>query len=359
MRQLGVRNIAQYSAGNVHRMPFPAVFFFFLPTFTSFILSAMFTGACGPPEKLSLALVQRSNVLRMTLKLAYLSQCEQNKVTKPGVALGSQRPWGLDGSFVVQPCSLLSKGGGLTENIPRVLPQGRGVVLDAASWEVPPVFGWLSAQGKISSAEMARTFNCGIGAAVVVEKSEADTVVQRLKESGQNAWIVGEVVHCESASNRVQIRHLAESLTLAASKTDVSDAVTVNGAVGGAAKRLKLHIRETVARERMKVGVLISGSGTNLQALIDQSLRHDSCAEIVLVISNKPGVQGLQRAENAGIPTKVVAVRSYAVLCRCWCLLCLLCCVCCVCAVSVSVCVVSVLCCAVLCLLCLCCTVML
>ena len=236
----------------------------------------------------------------MTLKFAYLSQC---KVAKPV-------PWkptslGLDGSFVVQPCSLLSKGGGLTENIPRVLPQGRGVVLDAASWEVPPVFGWLSAQGKISSAEMARTFNCGIGAAVVVEKSEADTVVQRLKESGQNAWIVGEVVHCESASNRVQIRHLAESLTLAASKTDVSDAVAVNGAVGGAAKRLKLHIRET-ARERMKVGVLISGSGTNLQALIDQSLRHDSCAEIVLVISNKPGVQGLQRAENAGIPTKVL-----------------------------------------------------
>ena len=55
----------------------------------------------------------------------------------------------------------------------------------------------------------------------------------------------------------------------------------------------------------MKVGVLISGSGTNLQALIDQSLRQDSSAKIVLVISNIPGVQGLKRAEAAGIPTKV------------------------------------------------------
>ena len=65
LQKLGVRNIAQYSAANV---PFPA---FFPPTFTSSILSAMFTGACGPPEKLSLALVLRSCVLRMIVKMAY------------------------------------------------------------------------------------------------------------------------------------------------------------------------------------------------------------------------------------------------------------------------------------------------
>ena len=67
--------------------------------------------------------------------------------------------------------------------------------------------------------------------------------------------------------------------------------------------------------KKMKVGVLISGSGTNLQALIDQSLRQDSSAKIVLVISNVPGVQGLSRAEAAGIPTKVSVWEDYWVLC--------------------------------------------
>ena len=74
--------------------------------------------------------------------------------------------------------------------------------------------------------------------------------------------------------------------------------------ITGAAKKLKLSNGKDGDR-RMKVGVLISGSGTNLQALIDRSLRHDCHAQIVLVISNVPGVQGLKRAENAGIPTKV------------------------------------------------------
>ena len=65
LRKLGVRNIAQYSAANV---PFPA---FFPPTFTSSMLSTMFTGACGPSEKVSLALAPRSHVLRMIVKFAY------------------------------------------------------------------------------------------------------------------------------------------------------------------------------------------------------------------------------------------------------------------------------------------------
>ena len=72
----------------------------------------------------------------------------------------------------------------------------------------------------------------------------------------------------------------------------------------GATKKLKLSNGKD-GHNTMKVGVLISGSGTNLQALIDQSLRHNSHAQIVLVISNVPGVQGLKRAENVDIPTKV------------------------------------------------------
>ena len=69
LRKRFVRNIAQYNAANVPRIPFPAGVF--LPTFTSSILSAMFTGMCDPPEKLSLALMPRSFVLRMIVQLAY------------------------------------------------------------------------------------------------------------------------------------------------------------------------------------------------------------------------------------------------------------------------------------------------
>ena len=71
--------------------------------------------------------------------------------------------------------------------------------------------------------------------------------------------------------------------------------------VHGSCKKFKLD-----RPPRTKVAVLISGTGTNLQALIDQSKKTDSTSEIALVISNKAGVMGLQRAEKAGIPTKVI-----------------------------------------------------
>ena len=84
-------------------------------------------------------------------------------------------------------------GGGLLDNIPRVLPEGIGVRLDAKSWPVPPVFGWLAKAGNIDSHEMARTFNCGIGMAIVVAPDQADKASDLLTKAGEKVYRIGIV----------------------------------------------------------------------------------------------------------------------------------------------------------------------
>ena len=101
-------------------------------------------------------------------------------------------------------------GGGLLENIPRVLPAGCGVELDAATWTAPAVFGWLQQQGKIADEEMARTFNCGIGMAVMVEPAEAANTIQAFAKQGETAMEIGRVV--ESQSQTVTLLNLSAAL---------------------------------------------------------------------------------------------------------------------------------------------------
>lgn len=84
-------------------------------------------------------------------------------------------------------------GGGLTENIPRALPEGLGVWLDGTSWEVLPVFRWLAEWGKITPPEMARTFNCGIGMVAVVASDQVAAVTAVLQEAGEKVFRIGEV----------------------------------------------------------------------------------------------------------------------------------------------------------------------
>jgi phosphoribosylformylglycinamidine cyclo-ligase len=85
-------------------------------------------------------------------------------------------------------------GGGFTENIPRVLPNGLAARLDARTLDLPPVFQWLAKMGGISAEEMARTFNCGIGMVIVVPASEADAAVQLFEEQGEDVRVIGELV---------------------------------------------------------------------------------------------------------------------------------------------------------------------
>jgi phosphoribosylformylglycinamidine cyclo-ligase len=84
-------------------------------------------------------------------------------------------------------------GGGLTENIPRVLPAEAAAFIDANSWEAPPVFAWLQQHGQIDDQEMARTFNCGIGMVVILAQEHAATAMRFLQDAGETVYRVGEI----------------------------------------------------------------------------------------------------------------------------------------------------------------------
>ena len=85
-------------------------------------------------------------------------------------------------------------GGGLTDNVPRVLPDGLGVRLDPRAWRREPVWDWIRESGRISDAEMHRTFNCGIGMVVIVARQAADAALAHLGAAGEQAAVIGEVV---------------------------------------------------------------------------------------------------------------------------------------------------------------------
>jgi phosphoribosylformylglycinamidine cyclo-ligase len=86
-------------------------------------------------------------------------------------------------------------GGGLSDNIPRVLAEGLSVRLQRSSWPRDPVFDWLERTGNINAREMYRTFNCGIGMVVIVAAAEADAALKVLREAGEQAQLIGAVVH--------------------------------------------------------------------------------------------------------------------------------------------------------------------
>jgi phosphoribosylformylglycinamidine cyclo-ligase len=84
-------------------------------------------------------------------------------------------------------------GGGLLENIPRVLPADTRAVISASSWRRPAVFDWLQAQGNVADGEMHRTFNCGIGMVLAVDAAQADAVMRQLSAAGESAWRIGSI----------------------------------------------------------------------------------------------------------------------------------------------------------------------
>ena len=90
-------------------------------------------------------------------------------------------------------------GGGLTENIPRVLPNGMGVQIDLDSWDLPPVFQWLAATGGMQSSELLKTFNCGIGMVLAVSADRADALSRQLTAEGEKVSVLG----CVTAGSSV------------------------------------------------------------------------------------------------------------------------------------------------------------
>ncbi|KAM6146248.1 trifunctional purine biosynthetic protein adenosine-3 [Phoenicopterus ruber ruber] len=183
-------------------------------------------------------------------------------------------------------------GGGLLENIPRVLPESFGVVLDALTWKIPEIFCWLQKEGNLSEEEMTRTFNCGIGAVLVVQKELAQQVLKDI-QTHEAAWLIGKVVSLQKGSARVKVHNMLRAL-------QTNRSLSVHS-----------HIQGKIQTNKVKVAVLISGTGTNLEALINSTKKPTSFAQIVLVVSNKAGVEGLRKAERAGIPTRVIDHKLY------------------------------------------------
>ncbi len=93
-------------------------------------------------------------------------------------------------------------GGGITENIPRILGGANDAEIDTASWQCGPVFDWLAETGNIDTGEMRRTFNCGVGMVVVVDADDAAATMQSLNAHGEHAWQIGRIVAGDAEAPR-------------------------------------------------------------------------------------------------------------------------------------------------------------
>ena len=100
-------------------------------------------------------------------------------------------------------------GGGLTENLPRVLPEGLAARVDVTAWERPAVFEWLREQGNVAEEEMYRVLNCGIGMVIVVPAEKADEARAHLQAQGETVYRIGEIVAGEAEGEQVILENLA------------------------------------------------------------------------------------------------------------------------------------------------------
>jgi phosphoribosylformylglycinamidine cyclo-ligase len=98
-------------------------------------------------------------------------------------------------------------GGGLIENIPRVLPADYAAFLDESSWNLPPIFEWLQSTGNLSSVELRRTFNCGIGMIVCVAPEHAEKALSLLHDHQETPWIVGKIIPKQNPERGVVFSH--------------------------------------------------------------------------------------------------------------------------------------------------------
>jgi phosphoribosylformylglycinamidine cyclo-ligase len=96
-------------------------------------------------------------------------------------------------------------GGGLIDNLPRVLPDRCQARLFRGAWPTPPIFTFLQQRAGVAEREMMRTFNCGVGLVVICPRAEADTAIARLQGAGEQAWVIGEIAPCAKDAEPIEI----------------------------------------------------------------------------------------------------------------------------------------------------------
>lgn len=99
-------------------------------------------------------------------------------------------------------------GGGLLDNIPRVLPKGAQAVVDVASWERPAVFDWLQEQGNVDEHEMHRVLNCGVGMVICVAQDKVEAALNVLREAGEQPWVIGQIGVAAEGAAQVELKNL-------------------------------------------------------------------------------------------------------------------------------------------------------
>ncbi|EYC36977.1 hypothetical protein Y032_0838g2606 [Ancylostoma ceylanicum] len=176
---------------------------------------------------------------------------------------------------LVKGCAHIT-GGGIEENAIRVLDSKGDLALevDASSWPKLEIFNWLAAAGPVNTGAMLRTFNCGIGMVLVVAPSQAKELEDRLLEMGERSYRIGKVVRREG-----------DPLIRFTNMDTAFDTFKY----------------PRISRPKVKVGILISGTGSNMKKLIESSQTAASYCEVAVVISNKPDVKGLEVARQMGV----------------------------------------------------------
>lgn len=102
-------------------------------------------------------------------------------------------------------------GGGLTENIPRVIPDGLKANIDASSWPLPEIFKWLKAEGNLDNDDLARTLNCGLGMIVICDPDKAAVVERSLSDAGETVYTIGEIASAKLSDIPISIENRAKS----------------------------------------------------------------------------------------------------------------------------------------------------
>lgn len=96
-------------------------------------------------------------------------------------------------------------GGGISENVPRILPENTVAAIDSQSWPLPKLFQWLQQAGNVEIQEMYRTFNCGIGMVLVVNAEDADAIQKFLQQQGETIYQIGRIRTREGGEHQTQI----------------------------------------------------------------------------------------------------------------------------------------------------------
>ncbi len=97
-------------------------------------------------------------------------------------------------------------GGGLLENLPRVLPENTCAIIDTNSWQIPEVFKWIQAKGNVEATEMYRTLNCGVGMVICVDASQQAQAIDLLTQAGETAWVIGHIEDADAQTDAVILK---------------------------------------------------------------------------------------------------------------------------------------------------------